>query len=99
MEITYVFLLAPTLVLWIALMILKLFLYLNDPLRKCASPGAQSRWVKYLRSMVSRRPTSIKKSTPQNIPLAYHDLPSRPINKQRLLEVIKADFDHGVAPQ
>jgi hypothetical protein len=97
MAVTYMLLLGPTVVLWVALMAIKLFLYLKDPLRRQALSASRDRSIGYLRALIALIPEPINESAPQVAPLPYRDLPSRPINKQKLLALIEADFSHAGA--
>jgi hypothetical protein len=96
MEVAYMFLFAPA-VVWLAVMAIKLFLYLNDPLRRFDVPRQRRGSAKSQRAAFSSAPRLIKKTSPRAAPLPYRDLPSRPINIHRRMVALKADFDRAVA--
>lgn len=96
MEVAYMFLLAPA-VVWAAVMVIKLFLYFNDPLRRLNISRRRRRSATYLRAALPRAPRLIKKTDPLPAPCAYRDLPLRPINNHRRMVVVKADFDRAAA--
>jgi hypothetical protein len=88
MEIAYAFI-SATVVLWVAVMAMKIALYRNDPLRYLALSRRRRR---PMHTRVFRRARTSKVTTGA-VALQFSDLPSRPINKHRILQAIKSDIE------